>query len=116
MAHRRVGTPPRDATFGVEGFEVADDQTAEVDARRQPRPADVAGVERRAQLFDEGVKVMDGEHLVERLVVGMRLERGQIDSTDKERRLPGIAFAKCDERVLRDERHSSAKSFMPQAT
>src|SRR5262249_15352930 len=51
-----VGTAPGDAALGVEALEVADEEHAEVHARRDAGAADAVGVEGAAQVFDEGVE------------------------------------------------------------
>ena len=85
------GAKPRSA---VEAFEIADDQTPEVDPRRQAGPAHRRRVEPGADLLDEAVKVMGAQDLVDRLVVRVRPGRRQVGSAEKQRLLNGLAFAK----------------------
>src|SRR5437867_12968220 len=68
-AHRqRVGRAPRDAALGVEPFEIADQQQAEVPTRGEARPPHHRRVERSTLLLDKAIeprRVRSEEHTSE---------------------------------------------------
>ena len=53
---QRVGGAPRDRSFRIQPFEVAEQQQPEIPARRQTRPADPVRVERCALRFHERIE------------------------------------------------------------
>src|SRR5204862_7444158 len=63
-----VTAPPGDGTLRVQGLEVADEEHAEVGARRDRLPADAVGVVPPAEVLDMPVEVGVGEQAVELLV------------------------------------------------
>jgi hypothetical protein len=68
---KRIRGTPRNGTLGVQAFEIADQQQAEVAARRQARPSLVC-VESLAESFDVPVEVMLLEDLIQSCVKWMR--------------------------------------------
>jgi len=72
---QRVRRAPGDAAFRVEALEVADQQQAEVRARRQARAAHAVRIERGALGFHEVVEAVRVEHLVQPLVERMAARR-----------------------------------------
>jgi len=67
---------PRNGTLGVQAFEIADQQQAEVAARRQARSA-LVGIEPFAQTLDELVEVVLVENLIQPRVERMGGIRGR---------------------------------------
>ena len=64
--HRRTDCAARPARpFRVQPFEVAKQQQPEVAARRQTRPANPVGEERRALRFDEPIEAGLVEHTIQ---------------------------------------------------
>ena len=92
---QRVGGAPRDRPFRVQAFEVAEQQQPEIAARRQTRPADSVGVERRALRFDEGIEVRLVERAIQALVKRVPCALRQICGGHPHRRLarPAPSFA-----------------------
>ena len=92
---QRVGGAPRDRPFRVQAFEVAEQQQPEIAARRQTRPADPVGVERRALRFDEGIEARLVERAIQALVKRVPGAFRQICGGHPHRRLarPAPSFA-----------------------
>ena len=88
-----VTGPPRDGPFRIQALKVAQQQQAEVAARRQTWPADPVGVKPRALGLDEGVKAGVVEHLVQPLVERMPRALRQICAGHPHRLLPRSAAA-----------------------
>ena len=55
-AAQRIGRAPRDGPLRVQAFKIAEQQQSDIAPRRQTRPPDAVGVERRALCLDEGVE------------------------------------------------------------
>ena len=65
---QRIGGSPRHRPLRVQALDIAQQQHPDVPARRQTRPADPVGVERRALLLDEGIEAGVVEHTIQSLV------------------------------------------------
>src|ERR1700744_3518016 len=76
-----VGTTPGDAALAVDPLEVADQEHAEIDARRNRIPAHVVGVMRPAQRFDMAIEARVAKEAIELVVEdvagGLRQIRGR---------------------------------------
>jgi len=68
---RRIRGTPRNRSFGIQAFDIADQHQPEVAARRQARAAHV-GVESLAESFDVPVEAMLVENLIQSRVERMR--------------------------------------------
>ena len=68
-----IATAPADAAFRVDTLEVADQKHAEIPARRDGPAAEFFGIEGSAQLFEEGVKCLLVQELLQPLVKNMPL-------------------------------------------
>ena len=98
-----VRTTPRDAAFGVDALEIADQQHAEVDPRRNARPTDGVVVELRAEPLGEVVEPSLGEELVELAVERMPRSSRHVRARDPEFLLPlSLPFAHRHRIVLHD--------------
>ena len=73
---KRIRGTPRNGTLGVQAFEIADQQQAEVAARRQARSA-LVRVEPLAQSFNEVVEVVLVENLIQSCVERVGALRGR---------------------------------------
>ena len=71
-----IGGAPRNPALRINAFEVADQQQAEVRARRQTRAADRRGVERLTLAFDERVEAVRVEHLIQSVIERMPARDG----------------------------------------
>jgi hypothetical protein len=71
---QRIRRTPRDAALRVDALEVANQQQADIDPRRQPRSAHLLGVERRTLRFREVVKSTLTQQLIQSRVE--RVTRG----------------------------------------
>jgi hypothetical protein len=83
---KRIRGTPRNGTLGVQAFEIADQQQAEVAARRQARSA-LVGIEPFAQTLDELVEVVLVENLIQSRVERMGGTPWQVLGRDPHRRL-----------------------------
>ena len=73
-----IGGAPRDPALGIDAFEVTNQQQPEIRPRRQTRAADRRRVERCTLRFDERVKRMPVEHLIQSLIERMSARDGQL--------------------------------------
>ena len=73
-----IGTAPADAALGIDALEVADQEHAEIPARRDGPAAEFFGVEGRTELFEEAVKCFLVQELLQPLVKDMPLTLGQL--------------------------------------
>ena len=98
----RIGQAPSDAAFAVEAFQVADQQAAEVAARRQRGTAHVRRVELLATLFGEVVEAVLVEQLVEPAVKRVGRGLGQIRGGHPQALLPLplVASSHCLKTIL----------------
>lgn len=64
----RVRRPPGNAAFGVDAFEVSDQQQPKICTRCQTWSTDLVRVERGALRFDELVERVRVEHLIQPLI------------------------------------------------
>ena len=81
---QRVGEAPPDAALRVDAFEVADQQAAKVQTRRQRRPSHLGCVELLTAAFDEGVEAVLVEQRVKPLVERMCRCAGHVGGRDPE--------------------------------
>src|SRR5277367_6524761 len=90
-----VRAAPGDAALAVEPFEVADEQHAEVDARRQARLTAFlfAFVEDGTASLDPAVEVGLSQQRVELLIEGVACRRCELVRRDEQRFLPRLPFA-----------------------
>jgi len=61
----RILQAPRDAALGLDALEVSDHQRAEIEPRRQPRTAQLIGIEAGALLLDKGVEALAVEYHIQ---------------------------------------------------
>ena len=87
---QRIGRPPRDRALRVEAFKIPEQQQPEIPARRQTRPADRGGIERRALPLDEGIKTRLVEHAIQSRIERVPRTHRQIRGGDPHRRLPRV--------------------------
>ena len=87
---QRLGRPPRDRALRVEAFKIPEQQQPEIPARRQTRPADRGGIERRALPLDEGIKTRLVEHASQSRIERVPRTHRQIRGGDPHRRLPRV--------------------------
>src|SRR5436190_2340605 len=66
-----IAAPPGDAALGGDAFEVADEDHAKVNARRDRWPTELGGIVWLATLFDPLVELGLRQELIEFLVEGM---------------------------------------------
>ena len=92
-----ISGSPRHRPLRVQALEIAEQQHPDVPARRQTRPADSVGVERRALLLDEGIEAGLIEHTIQSLVERVARAPRQVRAGHPHRRLPraAAAFAHC---------------------
>ena len=81
---QRVAHPPGDAALGADSFEVAHEETTEVDPRRNRGPPHRGRVGRGAQLLGEAVKARGDQRALQRGVEGMLQPLGKLSMGDKE--------------------------------
>ena len=67
----RIGGPPGDAAFGIDAFEIADEEGAEGDGRGEAGPAHFPGVELLAGGIGELVELFGFEQFIEPGVEGV---------------------------------------------
>ena len=66
---QRVGGPPRDALFGVDSLEIANQQQAEIGSRRQRRPPIVFGIELGTLVLGKLIELLLVQQFVKPLFV-----------------------------------------------
>ena len=89
LAQRQaVGATPFQAALAVDPLEVADQMHPEVAARRQRRPAPLAGVVGRALLLGEAVEPGLDQHRLQAIVEGVPRRARQLRPADHQIRLP----------------------------
>jgi hypothetical protein len=89
---KRICRTPRNRALGVQAFEIANEQQAEVAARRQPRSA-LVRIELGAQLLDEAVEVVLVKNQIQARVERMRGTPRQVLSGDPHRRLLRVSLS-----------------------
>jgi hypothetical protein len=87
-----IGGPPRYAALRIDALEVPDQQQPEVNARRQARPADGRGVERRTLRFDEHVEAVVVQDLIQPLIERMPARGRQLVGRDPQSWRPRSIF------------------------
>src|SRR5215204_3866135 len=96
---QRIGRTPRNRALGVQAFEMANQQQAEVATRRQARAA-LIRVDPLAPTLDESVEVVLVENLIQSHVEGMRgaaRARSWVAPISRPARVPPT-FAHCHRR------------------
>ena len=73
-----ITAAPADAALRIDALKIAGQKHAEIAARRDGTAAGLFSVERRAQLFEEGVKFFLAQELLQLLVENMPLTLGQL--------------------------------------
>ena len=81
---QRIGDAPSDRALGIEAFEVADEQAAEVDAGSQRGAADRFGVEAGAEGFGVRIEAVLVEQRVELGVERVRRRARQLGCGQEE--------------------------------
>jgi len=89
---QRIGTPPGDATFGIDSLEVSNQQKPKVGTGGQGRAAIVIRVEFRALSLAEFVELLAIKQFVQAPIEGMAGSRGQF-GMGSPRAVPGVADA-----------------------
>src|SRR5271167_4803664 len=79
---QRVRQPPSNATLRPDALEIADQQRAEVDPRRQRGPPILRRIELRAPPLDELVEALGLQQLIQLLVERMSRRRCQLGVRD----------------------------------
>src|SRR5437867_3823850 len=93
VAYRqRVRCPPGDPALRVEPFEIADQQQAEVPARREAGPSHHRRIERPTVLLNEAVEACSLEDLVQAHVERVPRRHRELGRGDPQRRLLARAF------------------------
>src|SRR6516162_6153974 len=77
-----VGATPGNGSLGTQPLEVADEQQAEVDARRDGFPAEAIGIEGLTEVLDVGVEGGLGEKSVQLVIEDMAGGAGEIGGGD----------------------------------
>jgi hypothetical protein len=75
---------PGDPALRIDPLEIAQQQQAEVDPRRQRRPAIVGGVESRTLLLDKLIELLAVEEFMETLIKRVRRTWSQLIVSDPE--------------------------------
>ena len=89
---KRIRGTPRNGALGVQAFEIADEQQAEVVSRRQARST-LVRIEPLAQTFDESVEIVLVEDLIQARVERMGGTARQILRRHPHRRLIRLPFS-----------------------
>src|SRR5882672_11334917 len=87
-----VAATPGDAALRADALEVAHEDHAKVDARRNRWPTELGGVIRLAAFFDPAIKVGFGQHLVQFLIERMPRRFRQLGGGDPKPLLFTFAF------------------------
>src|SRR5271157_5386778 len=99
---QRVRQPPGNPTLAVDALEIADQQRAKVNPRRQRRPPALGRIELRAPPFDKFVEALGLQQLVQPLIERMSRRRRQLGvrNPDVLLLLPLLAGAHCHARIV----------------
>ena len=102
---QRIGTPPGDATFGIDSLEVSNQQKPKVGTGGQGRAAIVIRVEFRALSLAEFVELFAIKQFIQAPIEGMAGSRGQFGMGHPELflALPMLASAHGHGNILKPE-------------